>query len=311
MTKWLSIVLQTLVALFRTRRDLAFENLLLRKQLAVLKDRGDRPQLSQADRSLWVLISSLWPKWRDALHIVRPETVIRWHREGFRRHWTRKCRKKGRPELDPKIRLLIKRMSQANPLWGAPRIHGELLKLGIEVSETTVSKYLIRERKPPSQTWRTFLEIHAKDIIATDFFTVPTAEWTARQILEAVGLEDAPKYLIRDRDCTFSENFSRQVGSIGIKEVLTASASPWQHAYAERVIGTIRRECLDHAIILGEQHLRRTVRSYSDYYNRVRTHLSLDKDSPKGRIVQFPDRGEIRSRRHCGGLHHEFYRRAA
>jgi transposase InsO family protein len=231
-------------------------------------------------------------------------------------------------------------MSQANPLWGAPRIHGELLKLGINVSETTVSKYLVRERKPPSQTWRTFLENHAKDIIATDFFTVPTAtfrvlfvlvvlshdrreilhtnvtesptaEWTARQILEAVGLEDGPKYLIRDRDRIFSENFSRQVASTGLTEVLTALASPWQNSYAERVIGTIRRECLDHVIVLGQQHLRRTVKSYSNYYNKVRTHLSLAKDSPTGRSVQTPGQGSIEVRQHCGGLHHEYYRQAA
>lgn len=176
------------------------------------------------------------------MHVVKPETVIRWHREGFRRHWTRKCGEKGRPELDSKTRLLIQRMSQANPLWGAPRIHGELLKIGIEVSETTVSKYLIRGRKPPSQSRRTFLENHGQDIIATDFFTVPTAtfrvlfvlvvlshdrrevlhinvtespitEWTARQIFEAVGVENTPKYLIRDRDRKFSESFSRQVGT--------------------------------------------------------------------------------------------------
>jgi transposase InsO family protein len=285
MNKWLLILLRFVVSLFRTRHDLAFENLLLRQQLAVLKEKGVRPKFSQADRSFWVLVSQLWPKWRDALHVVKPDTVIRWHREGFRRHWTRKCRKKGRPELDLKIRLLIKRMSQANPLWGAPRIHGELLKLGIEVSETTVSKYLIRTNKPPSQTWRTFLENHARNIIATDFFTVPTAtfrvlfvlvvishdrreilhtnvtesptaEWTARQVIEAVGLDEAPKYLIRDRDRKFSAYFSRQVASVGLAEVLTAPASPWQNAYAERVIGTIRRECLDHEIILGEQHLR-------------------------------------------------------
>lgn len=340
MIKWLSIFLHSLASLTRTRRDLAYENLLLRQQLAVLKEKGVRPQLSATDRSFWVLVYRVWPRWRDALHIVKPETVVRWHREGFRRHWARKCRKKGRPELDPKIRLLIKRMSQANPLWGALRIHSELLKLGIEVSETTVSKYLIRQRKPPSQSWRTFLENHGKDIIATDFFTVPTAtfrvlfvlvvlshnrreilhtnvtefptgEWTARQILEAVGLEDAPKYLIRDQDRKFSGHFSRQITSIGIKEVLTAPASPWQKAYAGRVIGTIRRESLDHMIILGEQHLRRTVKSYSDYYNRVRTHLSLDKDSPKERVVQPPYRGAIQSHRHCGGLHHEYYRGAA
>ena len=169
MTKWLSILLNSLTSLVRTRRDLAFENLLLRQQLAVLKEKGVRPQLSTFDRSFWVLVSKVWPSWRDALHIVKPATVIRWHRKGFRRHWTRKCRKKGPPKLDPKIRLLIHRMNQANPLWGAPRIHGELLKLGVEVSETTVSKYLIRARKPPSQSWRTFLENHGKDIAATDF----------------------------------------------------------------------------------------------------------------------------------------------
>jgi len=340
MTKWLSIFLRSLVSLFQARRDLAFENLLLRQQLAVLKEKGGRAQISATDRSFWVLVLRLWPRWRDALHIVKPETVIRWHREGFRRHWARKCKKKGRPGLDPEIKALIRRMSRANPLWGAPRIHGELLKLGIEVSQTTVAKYLVREGKPPSQTWRTFLENHAKDIIATDFFTVPTAtfrvlfvlvvlshdrreilhtnvtesptaEWTARQIVEAVGLDDVPKYLIRDRDRIFSAYFSRQVASAGLKEVLTAPASPWQNAYAERVIGTIRRDCLDHAIILGERHLRRSVQKFVDYYNRVRTHTSLDKDAPRRRPVQDRDRGAIRSRRHCGGLHHEYYRKAA
>jgi transposase InsO family protein len=231
-------------------------------------------------------------------------------------------------------------MCAANPLWGAPRIHGELLKLGIKVSEAVVSKYMIRHRKPPSQGWRTFLENHAKDIIATDFFTVPTAsfrvlfvlfilshdrreilhtnvtesptaEWAARQVIEAIGLDEAPKYLIRDQDRKFSALFSRQVASAGLQEVLTAPASPWQNAYAERVIGTVRRECLDHAIILGEQHLRRTVRRYADYYNGVRTHLSLEKDTPRGRIVHLPRLGVIRSRQHCGGLHHEYYRQAA
>ena len=324
----------------RTRRDLAFENLLLRQQLAVLREKAVRPQLSPSDRSFWVLVSKLWPGWRNALHIVRPETVIRWHREGFRRHWTKKCKRKGRPVLDPKIRELIRRMSQANPLWGAPRIHGELLMLGIDVSQTTVAKYLVRGRNPPSQTWRTFLENHAKEIIATDFFTVPTATfrvlfvlvvlshdrreilrtnvtesptaaWTARQIVEAAGLDEVPKYLVRDRDRKFSAFFSRQVEATGLREVLTAPGSPWQNAYAERVIGTIRRECLDHTIILGEQHLRRTVKRFSNYYNGVRTHLGLEKDTPRGRLAQFPDLGTIHSRRHCGGLHHEYYRKAA
>ncbi|MDH5345999.1 MAG: integrase core domain-containing protein, partial [Gammaproteobacteria bacterium] len=210
----------------------------------------------------------------------------------------------------------------------------------IEISQTSVAKYMIRDRKPPSQGWRTFLENHAKDIIATDFFMVPTAtfrvlfvlvvlshdrreilhtnvtelptaEWAARQVIEAIGLDEAPKYLIRDRDRKFSELFSRKVESTGLQEVLTAPASPWQNAYAERVIGTIRRECLDHMIILGEQHLRISVKRYTDYYNGARTHLSLEKDSPKGRLVQFPSQGYVRSRQHCGGLHHEYLRRAA
>lgn len=340
MTKWLSILLHSLISVFRSRRDLAFENLLLRQQLAVLREKGVRPQLSQTDRSFWVLIPKIWARWRDVLHIVRPETVIRWHREGFCRHWARKCRKVGRPPIDPQIRVLIRRMCEANPLWGAPRIHGELLKLGINVSEAVVSRYMIRNRKPASQGWRTFLENHAKDIIATDFFTVPTATfrvlfvlvvlshdrreilhtnvtesptagWTARQIIEAVGLDEVPKYLVRDRDRKFSAFFSRQIENIGLTEVLTVPASPWQNAYAERVIGSMRRECLDHIIILGEQHLRRTVKSYSNYYNRVRTHLSLEKDSPKKRLIQYPRHGTIRSRRHCGRLHHEYYRQAA
>jgi putative transposase len=283
MTKWLSIFLLSFVSLFRTHRDLVFENLLLRQQPAVLKEKCSRPQLSQTDRSFRVLVSNLWPKWRNAL--------IRWHREGFRRHWARKCKTKGRPELDPKIRLLIKRMSQATPLWGAPRIHGELLKLGLDISETTVSKYLIRGRKPPSQTWRTFLENHAKDIIATDFFIVPTATFQVLFVLVVLSHDRREILHTNVTESPTAAWTARQVEALGLTEVLTAPASPWQNAYAERVIGTIRRECLDHTIILGEQHLRRTVKGYADYYNRVRTHLALEKDSPALRPVQPPDIG--------------------
>ena len=335
MTKWPSIFLHSFVSLCRTRRDLAFENLLLRQQLAVLKESGVRPQLSRADRSFWVLVSKLWSRWQDALHIVTPETVIRWHREGFRRQWTRKCCKRGRPPIDSKIHALIQRMCKANPLWGAPRIHGELLKLGINVSEAVVSKYMMRGRKPPSQTWRTFLENHSQDTIATDFFAVPTAtfrvlfvlvvlshdrreilhtnvtssptvEWTARQIIEAVGLDEVPKYLIRDRDRIFGAHFSPESRFGWPNE----NSDSTRIALAGRVIGTIRRECLGHTIILGEQYLRRTVKRYADYYIGVRTHLSLKKDAPKGRPIQILHRGDIRSRRHCGGLHHEYYRQA-
>ena len=263
MTKWLSIFLKSFVSSFRFRRDLAFENLLLRQQLAVMKQSHSRPSISPADRLIWVLASKRWPSWRDTLLIVKPETVIRWHREGFRRYWARKSKRRGRPKLDAEIKSLIRRLCWANPLWGAPRIHGELLKLGINISEATVSKYMIRDRRPPSQSWRTFLENHAKDIVAVDFLTVPTATfrvlfllvilshdrrkilhtnatkhptatWTARQLLEAVDIDDEPKYLSRDRDSIYVVLFRRQVASIGLREVVTAPRSPWQNPFVER-----------------------------------------------------------------------------
>ena len=231
-------------------------------------------------------------------------------------------------------------MCQSNPIWGAPRVHGELLKLGIDVSEATVSKYMIKRRGPPSQTWRTFLANHAKDIIALDFFTVPTATfrilfiliilshdrrrilhvnvtkhptaaWTARQLLEACGLEDEPRYLLRDRDAIYGEEFHRQAAALEIKEVTTAARSPWQNPYAERAIGSIRRECLDHMIILGERHLKRVLSSYLAYYHGARTHLSLAKDAPDGREVQSIEKGRVVELMQVGGLHHLYKRMAA
>ena len=324
----------------RCRYDLATENLALRQQLAVMKYQCPRPRLTDADRFFWVLLSRFWSDWHTSLHIVKPETVVRWHRQGFRYYWRWKSRHRGRPKADPEIRELIRRMCRANPLWGAPRVHGELLKLGIEVSETTVSKYMIKHQRPPSQNWRTFLQNHAKELIALDFFTVPTATfrvlfvlvilshdrrrilhfnvtehptaaWTARQLLEACGTDNAPRFLVRDRDTIYGETFRRQVTALKIQEVPTAPRSPWQNAYAERVIGSIRRDCLNHMIVLGERHLRRILRSYVDYYNSTRTHLSLDKDSPEGRPVQRPDQGKVIELKHVGGLHHEYVRRAA
>jgi transposase InsO family protein len=231
-------------------------------------------------------------------------------------------------------------MCRANPLWGAPRIHGELLKLGVEISETTVANYMIKGRGPPSPAWRVFLENHAKGTIALDFFTVPTATfkvlfvlvilsherrrilhfnatehptavWTARQLLEVCEPDQAPRYMIRDRDAVYGEQFHRQARALGIEEVPTAPQSPWQNPYAERVIGSIRRECLDHMIVLGAAHLRRILSSYADYYNGIRTHLSLSKDAPQGRIVQPPGAGIVRELEHVGGLHHEYVRLAA
>ena len=231
-------------------------------------------------------------------------------------------------------------MSRANPLWGAPRIHGELLKLGLTVSQATVSKYIVRPRRPPSQAWRTFLKNHAADVIALDFFTVPTAtfrvlfvlvmlthsrrrlvhfnvtehptaEWTARQLIEACGQEESPRHLIRDRDQVYGARFSRQARLLDIREAVIAPRSPWQNAYAERVIGSLRRECLDHVVVVGERHLLGILSKYVDYYNRTRTHLSLAKDAPESRSLQPPSQGRVVEVPRVGGLHPEYLRQAA
>jgi len=328
---------------FRTRAALQAEILALRHQLLVLQRsrRERRLRLRIWDRTLWVCLLRFWPSWRSALLMVKPETVIAWHRKGFRLYWTWKSRiLRGRPRLPSEVRELIRHMSLANPRWGAPRIHGELLKLGIEVSQGTVAKYMVRHRKPPSQTWRTFLQNHAKDLVSTDFFVVPTAtfrvlfvfvilshdrrrplhfgvtshpttEWTAQQLLDAFPWDSAPRYLLRDRDTSYGEKFREAAGWFGIHEVLTAPRSPWQNAYVERLIGSIRRECLDHIIVLHESGLRRILKSYFEYYERSRTHLALNKDAPVSRAVQLPEMGEVIELPQLGGLHHRYERRAA
>src|SRR5881409_340345 len=293
MVRWLGILLGTLRSTVHTHRELALENLALRQQLAVWKARQPRPQLTAMDRIFWVVLSRLWKSWRNSLQMVRPETVVGWHRQGFRRYWAWKSRRRrGRPMIRTELRDLIRRMSRANALWGAPRIDGELLKLGLTVSQATVSKYMVRPRRPPSQAWRTFLKNHAPDLIALDFFTVPTAtfrvlfvlvvlthsrrrlvhfnvtahptvEWTARQLLEACALEDGPRYLIRNRDQVYVERFSHQARMLDIQEVVIALRSPWHNAYAEPVIGSIRRECLDHVVVIGERHLREILTTWS------------------------------------------------
>ena len=257
MVRWLGILLGTLRSTVRTHRELALENLALRQQLTVWKARQPRPPLTAMDRIFWVALSRLWKSWRNSLQVVRPETVVGWHRQGFRRYWAWKSqRRRGRPAIRTELRDLIRRISRANPLWGAPRIHGELLKLGLTVSQATVSKYMLRPRRPPSQAWRTFLANHAKDLIGLDFFTVPTAtfrvlfalvvlshdrrrlvhfnvtehptaDWTGRQLIEACGLEE-PRHLIRDRDQVYGERFSCQARTLGIREVVIAPRSPWQ-----------------------------------------------------------------------------------
>lgn len=324
------------------RVALVAENLALRHQLAVLRRSVKRPRLRARDRILWVWLSSYWKDWRSSLVIVKPDTVVSWHRQGFKLYWRWKSRRHGdgRPAVPRDLRDLIRRMSAANPLWGAPRIHGELLKLGIDVAQATVSKYMARRRKPPSQSWRTFLDNHVKTLISVDFFTVPTASfrvlfvflvlahdrrrvlhsnvtqfptarWTAQQVVEALPWETTVRYMIRDRDGIYGDTFAARVHGLGVREVLIAARSPWQNPFVERLIGSIRRECLDHVIVLDEKHLRRILRDYLAYYHDSRTHLALEKDAPNSREVEPPDRGNVVAIAQVGGLHHRYSRRAA
>ena len=336
------MLLRSLLTDFRSQAVMQAEIIALRHQLIVLQrtQKTKRLILGRADRCLWVWLSRLWSRWRSALIIVKPETVIGWHRQGFQWYWTWKIRhgRSGRPRVSKETRDLIRTMSRDNPTWGAPRIHGELLKLGIKISQASVAKYMVRHSKPPSQTWRTFLANHVSQLVSIDFFTVhtiwfeilfvfvvlahdrrrivhfnvtahPTAEWTAQQIVEAFPFDSSPKHLLRDRDRIYGIEFRKQIDAMGIKEVLSAPRSPWQRAYVERVIGSIRRECLDHVIVFDEKSLRRMLRSYFSYYHRSRLHLSLDKDSPDSRPVQSV--GKVIAIPEVRGLHHRYERCAA
>ena len=335
-------LLRLLPFLVGGHRQLALENLALRQQLSVYKRTTTRPKLRTADRLFWVGLARVWAGWRQSLVIVTPDTVLRWQRRRFREYWTQLSGRPsgGRPPVNAEIRALVTRMAIANPLWGAPRIHGELLKLGIEVAERTVSRLMPKRRFLPSQTWRTFLTNHVRDLVSLDFFTVPTAglrvlfvlvvlahhrrrvvhfnvtehptaHWTAQQIVNAFADDSAPSYLLRDRDQVYGQQFRHRVKGMRIEEVVTAPHSPWQNPFAERLIGSIRRECLDHVLILGDRHLRRILTRYFAYYHRARTHLSLDKDAPDVRPIQRPGVGPIMAIPEVGGLHHRYLRRAA
>src|SRR6478736_2424016 len=329
--------LNLVAALFKSKSRLEAENAALRQQLIVLrrKVRG-RVQLTGGDRLFFVQLYRWFPSVLKVITIVRPETLVRCHRVGFRQYWRWRSRSLGgRPQIDADLRALIRRMSVDNPLWGAPRIHGELLKLGFEVARSSVAKYMVKRRGPPSQGWRAFLRNHAPDIAAMDLFDVPTigfdllyafvivrlgrrdlvwinvtanptAEWIARQITEAFPWDEAPRYLIRDRDRIYGSVVTRRLRAMGIRDKPTAPTSPWQNGFAERLIGSIRRECVDHIIVLGEMHLRCVLKSYADYYNFVRTHRSLNKDAPVSRPVQRT--GVISSRAILGGLHNHYPR---
>jgi putative transposase len=336
------VLLRSIGLMCRGHRAVALENLALRQQLAVLTRTRTRLPLRPRDRLFWILLTSAWREWRTALLIVQPDTVLRWHRHWLRRRWAGRSKpvRPGRPRTDTAIRSLVEEMAAANPLWGAPRIHGELGKLGIAISERTVSRLLRRRRRPPSQTWRTFLANHAAALVSMDFFTIPTvtgrvlfvlvllahprrrvvhvaitehptAAWTAQQIVEAFPDDTAPRWLLRDRDAIYGDVFRRRVVGMGISEVVSAPSSPWQNPYAERLIGSVRRECLDHVIIVSQAHLRRILAAYLSYYHGARTHLSLEKDAPTPRRVQGPTEGRVVAFAEVGGLHHRYERRAA
>jgi len=287
-----------LAALVKSKIRLEAENAALRQQLIVLqrKVRG-RVRFSNDDRLFFVQLYRWFPSILKAMLIIRPETLIRWHRAGFRGYWRWKsCSLGGRPSIGQELRALIQRMSRENPLWGAPRIHGEVLKLGFAVSQSTVARYMARKSNPPSQSWRTFVRNHAPQIAAMDLFVVPTigfnllyafvmvrlarrelvwinvtarptAEWIAQQITEAFPWNEAPRYLIRDRDGVYGPVVRRRLRAMGIRDKPISAGSPWQNCFAERLIGSIRRECVDHVVALGEEHLRRVLRSYASYYN--------------------------------------------
>src|SRR6266404_2761931 len=330
-------VLAVLASPFKSKSRLEAENAVLRHQLIVLrrKVRG-RARLTNNDRWFFIHLYRWFPSILKVITIVQPETLVRWHRAGFRGYWRWKSNSRGgRPRIAIELRALIRQMSTENQLWGAPRIHGELLKLGFSVAQSTVAKYMAKRRGPPSQGWKTFLRSHAPDIAAMDLFVVPTigfrllygfvivridrrdlvwinvttnptAEWIARQIIEAFPWDGAPRYMIRDRDRIYGAVVTRRLRAMGIRDKPIAPASPWQNGFAERLIGSIRRECLDHIIVSGEAHLRRNLISYAAYYNSVRTHRSLHKDAPMSRPVQRT--GVISSRATLGGFHHHYAR---
>src|SRR6266446_9411256 len=324
---------------FRSRRRLLLENLALRQQLAVLK----RRQVLPVDKLFWVLACRLWSDWKKSLLVVTPETVVRWHRNGFRLYWSliSKVRKQvGRKRLSREVRKLIFRMVAENPTWGAPRIHGELLMLGFDVSERTISRWMKRApRDPrPAKRWRAFLENHREAIAAMDFFTVPTitfgvlycffvishdrrrilhfnitkhptSSWIIQQLREAFPFATAPRFLIHDRDAKYGTELPAAIRSLKINAVRTSFESPWQNGVAERWVGSCRSELLDHVIVLNERHLKRLLSEYVSYYHEDRTHLGLGKGTPECR-TRCETFGSVLSHDRLGGLHHRYDRAA-
>jgi transposase InsO family protein len=338
MVRMLLAVAHGLRSLFRSRVDLAIENAALRQQLSVLKQARRKPRLRAGDWLFWVVLRRVWSRWREALIIVKPETVVRWHRQGFRTYWRWKSRRTGRPRSIREIRDLIRRMATENG-WGAPRIHAELLKLGFLVSERTVSRYMPTESAGPDvvERWRAFLRNHREVLAAMDFFTVPTvtfcvlyvffvidhtrrrilhanvtahptAEWIIQQLREAFPFATAPRYLILDRDGKYGSMVPQKLGSWGVRLVRTAWQSPWQNGVAERWVSSVRAELLTHVVVFSEAHLRHLLAEYISYYNIDRCHLALDKDAPEPREsrCRATASAQVVAFPRVGGIHHRY-----
>ena len=337
------LILLCFALLFPKRGSFILENLVLRQQLAVLKRRRPRPPLHAVDKLFWVVVRRFWPEWKRSLTVVTPETVVRWHRAGFRMYWrliSRVRRSMGRKPTPKEVRELIFRMVRENPTWGAPRVHGELLMLGFDLSERTISRWMRRApRDPePAKRWLTFLRNHREAIAAMDFFTVPSitfhmlycffiighdrrrilhfnvtkgpsAMWIAQQLREAFPFEAAPRFLIFDRDAKYGTEVPATVRSMRIWSVRTSFQSPWQNGIAERWIESCRRDLLDHIIAVDERHLKRLLSEYVRYYHEDRTHLGLGKETPGCRIRSAAT-GRIISHERLGGLHHRYDRAA-
>ena len=337
---WCGAIIRT----FRGRRGLMLENLALRQQLAVLKRKHPRPQLGPLDKLFWVLALRFWSRWKETLFLVLPETVVRWHRAGFRLYWAmlRKAGKRvgGGRRISKQIRELIFRMVAENPAWGAPRIHGELLMLGFDVSESTISRWMRRApRNPePGKRWLAFLRNHREAIAAMDFFTVPTltfnvlycffiishdrrrivhfnvtrhptSSWIVQQLREAFPYQSAPKFLIFDHDAKYGLEVPAAIRSMKIGCVQTSIRSPWQNGIAERWVESCRHDLLDHVIALDERHLKLLLYQYVSYYHEDRAHLGLRKQTPAGR-TRSTAQGRVISQRRLGGLHHRYQRAA-
>jgi putative transposase len=332
-----------LVRWFRSRQRLLIENLALRQQLAVFKRQHSRPRLATTDKLFWVLLHRFWPSWQKTLIVVSPETVVRWHRAGFQLYWrliSRVRKPMGRRPVSQEIRELIFRIVAENPTWRAPRIHGELVMLGFDVSERSVSRWMRRVPRTadPGQRWLTFLRNHREAIAAMDFFTVPTltfnvlyvffiighdrrrilhfnvtrhptSTWIVQQLREAFPDEPSAKFLIFDHDAKYGNEVPAAVRSMHITAVRTMVGCPWQNGAAERWVGSCRRELLDHVIAFNQSHLKRLLASYVAYYHQDRTHCGLQKQPPEKRTC-CAGRGKVIAWPRVGGLHHRYERAA-